>query len=106
MRNLDSILLKENDRRAILAAVAVLRGNFPVEKVILFGSKPRGQDKLDSDIDLLWQDRDRLIDSLFDIRMQWNLLITPLVASVEQWEAGSYQVLPIRDEIERDGIAA
>jgi uncharacterized protein len=114
VRNLDSISLKDSDRRAILAAAAILRKNFPVEQVILFGSKARGQDNADSDIDLLiltrdnlsWQERDRLIDSLFDIQLQWNVLITPLVTSVEQWEAGAYQVLPIRDEIERDGIAA
>jgi len=53
MKTLDQIRLEPNERAAIEAAAAVLREKLPVTQVILFGSKARGDDEEESDIDLL-----------------------------------------------------
>jgi uncharacterized protein len=114
MKLLNEISLKENDRQAILAAGAILRRQFPVARVVLFGSKARGDDDAESDIDLLvltnrslgWQERDQLIDSLFDLQLKWNVVVSLLIASLDEWNGGPYQIMPIRQEIEREGIAA
>ena len=45
--------LAARDRDTIAAVVAQLRSRWPVERVVLFGSKARGDDDEDSDIDLL-----------------------------------------------------
>ena len=82
--------------------------------MVLFGSKARGNDDRESDIDLLVLTRrplgaaehDEVVNSLFDLQLKWNVVISVLIASEEQWEAGYYRILPIRCEIERDGIAA
>ncbi len=42
-------------------------------------------------------------DALFDIEMEFDVVISTLVASEEDWLHGPYQVLAIRDEVERDG---
>ena len=103
MRALCDVELHPNDQAAIVAAAAVLRKRFPVEAVHLFGSTATGRDDPESDIDLLvltsrplhWRERDTITDILFDVEMRF-----------EEWQHGPYQVLAIRDEIERDGVAA
>ncbi len=112
MKLLDDIKLSDRDRRAIAAAAALLREKYPVEDVILFGSKARGEATRDSDIDLLiltrdrlsWPQRDQITNMLFDLQLEMGVLLSVLVVSVEEWNEGLYQVMPIREEIERDGV--
>ncbi len=83
-------------------------------RVCLFDSKATGRDDPDSDIDLFvltsqsfsWRERDAVTDALFDIEMEFDVVISTLVASEEDWRHGPYQVLAIRDEVERDAAAA
>jgi uncharacterized protein len=114
MKNLHDISLSDNDRRAIEDAANILRERFPVEEIVLYGSKARGTDDSESDIDLLvitsfpvsWRERRSITDSLFDLQIERGVVISPLVISRDEWSNGVYQVLPIRREIERDGAAA
>jgi predicted nucleotidyltransferase len=114
MKGLDQIPLKPNDRRAIESAVRVLRGQFPVEQVVLYGSKATGTDDAESDIDLLvltsrqlnWRERSQIVDALFDLQLELGVVISPLIISSHEWSQGRYTVLSIHDEIERYGIAA
>jgi predicted nucleotidyltransferase len=53
MKALDQIALSPADRKAVEAAAAILRRQFPVSRVTLFGSKARGEDHPEADIDLL-----------------------------------------------------
>jgi hypothetical protein len=50
MKTLADIALQENERRAIEAAARLLRAEFPVQQVILFGSKARGSGDDESDL--------------------------------------------------------
>jgi predicted nucleotidyltransferase len=114
MRVLDDLSLKTPDREAIVAASTMLRDRFPVTRVLLFGSKATGRDRPDSDIDLLvvtsrpllWRERDAVIDALFDVEMEHDVLISVMVVSESDWDSAPYRVLPIREEIDRDGVAA
>ncbi len=42
MRTLDQIGLSDKDRRAVQAAARLLKQRFPIDQVILYGSKARG----------------------------------------------------------------
>ena len=114
MKALADIPLAENERRAIEAAGGVLRAGFPVEQVVLFGSKARAAGDAESDLDLLvltsrlftWREEEALIRALFDIELAHDVVISPLIVPTEEWTAGRYAVLPIHDEILRDGVAA
>ena len=114
MRKLTDIKLSQKDRQGIEASVKLLKQQFPVEEVILFGSKARGTDDPESDIDLLiltnrkidWKERKTLIYALFDIELDYDVVISTLIISTDEWKHGYWTVLPIRDEIERDGVAA
>lgn len=114
MRTLADIPLAQNERRAVQAAAGLLRATFPVDQVVLFGSKARGTGDAESDIDLLvltarklhWREEDALLTALFDLELTHDVIISTLIVPTEVWTNGVYRVLPIHDEIARDGVAA
>lgn len=114
VKTLEDIPLTENDRRAVEEAATLLRTCLPVSRITLFGSKARGLDDAESDIDLLVltsrpvnrTERGEMVRSLFDLELRREVVITPLIIAEEDWEHGLYQVLPLRREVERDGVAA
>jgi predicted nucleotidyltransferase len=114
MRTLANIPLEEKDRQAIEAAARLLRDRFPVERVILFGSKARAAGDEESDIDLLvltsrklhWREEEAITNALFDVEMAHDVVISPLIVPAEEWFEGVYRVLAIHGEVDRDGVAA
>ena len=55
MKTINDLRLEHREKCAISEASKVLKEKFLVEKVVLFGSKARGDDDMESDIDLLEQ---------------------------------------------------
>jgi predicted nucleotidyltransferase len=114
MKSLADIPLRDNERQSIEAAARLLRETFLVEQVILFGSKARGTSDEESDIDLLlltprrldWREKKAITTALFKLELAYDVVISTLIVSTEDWTTGLYQVLPIHDEIQRDGVAA
>jgi predicted nucleotidyltransferase len=114
MRTLDQLDLSDNDLTAVRQAASILRERFPVTSVVLFGSKARGQATSESDIDLLvltheqvnHEQKRRMSRALFDLQLQRAVVINLLIVPAEDWERGLYQVLPIRREIEKEGVPA
>lgn len=111
MKTFEEAPLQTNERHAITEAVRLLKQQFPVEQVILFGSKARGDSDEYSDIDLLcltshrlhWKEEKGLVDLLFDIGMKYDVIFTPLDVPLEQWDGGIFTAFPIYQEILRDG---
>ena len=114
MRPIAQTTLKPVDSEAVSRAAALLRSRFPISQVVLFGSKARGDDDAESDIDLLvlttrkldWKQRQAIINCLYGLELELRVVASVLIVSEEDWHEGVYQVLPIREEIERDGVAA
>lgn len=111
MKRIGDLRLKDEDRRAITEAVEVFRKKLPVEQVVLFGSKSRGDDDPESDIDLLVltrrpvsrAERHAVVDALFDIQLRHDVVLSPLVVAAQEWQAGMISALPIHDEVEEHG---
>lgn len=111
MKSLDMAPLGKREREAIEAAARLLKERFSIDSVILFGSKARGDADAHSDIDLLlisstglhWKDEKAIVDALFDIGMEHDVIFSPLFASSEEWENGLFKAFPIYDEITREG---
>ena len=53
LKTFGELKLGMNEKEAIQEATRILKKQFPVEDVILFGSKARGDSDPESDIDLL-----------------------------------------------------
>lgn len=114
VKSINDISLSSNELDAIRQAVALLKKMFPVVGIRLFGSKARGDSGPESDIDLLvltekqlpWRERDHMTDSLYQIQMQHDVVISLLVVPLQEWTSGLVSALPIHDIIEEEGIAA
>jgi predicted nucleotidyltransferase len=114
MKTLDQISLKDSDRQAVREAANILRHQFSIEHIILFGSKARGEDEPESDIDLLVLTngpvdhalKRQMTHAVFGIQLSHNVVLSMMVVPLEQWENGVYRVLSIHQEVLRDGVAA
>ncbi len=110
----DLTTLSNQEKKAIAKASEILKQRFQVKEVILFGSKARGDDDTDSDIDLLlltekslhWKERQAVIHELFDIEMAYEVVISILDTTVSEWKNGIFTVFPIHQDIMRDGVKA
>lgn len=113
MKGLDDIKLSERDRAAIEDAAEILRGQFPVEQIVLFGSKSRGDDDPESDIDLLVltsrplsrAERHAICNALYPIELSHDVVLSALIIDREEWRSGVVSVLPIHAEIDEQGVA-
>ena len=90
----------------------VVREVEPGAEVVLFGSRARGDAGSDSDWDLLIllegavdQERKKTVwHRLWDLELDLEEVICPLVMSRQNWETPLYQAMPIHQNIDRDGI--
>ncbi|MBW2572821.1 MAG: nucleotidyltransferase domain-containing protein [Deltaproteobacteria bacterium] len=111
MKSFESASLMKNESEAIEAAIRMLKSEFSIVKVILFGSKARGDHDEHSDIDLLvvasrllhWKEEKAIIGALFDIGMEYNVIFSPLFTFSDEWEEGIFTEFPVYQEILQDG---
>jgi predicted nucleotidyltransferase len=114
MKTIDDLPITHREMLAIREASKVLREQFSATKVILFGSKARGDDDEESDIDLLiltsrpvsWDERKAINEALFDIELEHGVVISTLIATLSEWNEGVFPVLPIHQEISEHGVPA
>ncbi len=75
-------------------------------RIVLFGSRARGEGRDDSDLDLLVEvegatrvDRGKVIDLACDIGVEHHLVLSPMVVTT-----GSLRATPLGAQIEADGV--
>jgi uncharacterized protein len=113
MKTWQDIKLSQRDRQALKKAAELLKTRFGIEQVIVFGSKVRGESDDYSDLDLLligkgtlpWRREKDVVEALFEIGQEYDVLFSPLFASQEEWESGPFPEFPIYKEIMRDGAS-
>ena len=111
MKSFETVSLMKNESDAIKAAIKMLKSEFSVDRVILFGSKARGDHDEHSDIDLLvvaskslhWKEEKAIIGALFDIGMKYNVIFSPLFTFSDEWKEGIFTEFPVYREISQDG---
>ncbi|OHB62827.1 MAG: hypothetical protein A2Y77_01490 [Planctomycetes bacterium RBG_13_62_9] len=89
-----------------------LMEKFDIRALVLYGSFARGQADEESDIDLLVVtsqlltrfQRHEITNIVFEVNLQHDTNFSTLVVDLKSWESGIVSVLPIRDEILRDGV--
>jgi len=111
MRDLQSTSIESREKKAIEEAVSSLRERIELEGAILYGSKARGDDDVDSDVDLLlitprllhWREEKAIVEFLFEVGMRHGVIFSPLFVLSEEWNGGRFTEFPIYKEIMRDG---
>lgn len=84
----------------------------PAAEIILYGSRARGTATSDSDWDfliLLPSPRDKKLeaqikDRLYDVELETNTVLSSIIRSKTEWLSSRYAILPLRQQIEKDGI--
>ncbi|MFA5815125.1 MAG: nucleotidyltransferase domain-containing protein [Bacteroidales bacterium] len=83
----------------------------PGSTIILYGSYARGDNRADSDIDLLilldkdqvtFKDKKRITYPLFDLEFETGQIISPLVFAKKDWET-RHRITPLYHNILREG---
>jgi len=106
-----SVKLSPNEQHALLEVSQLLKSDLPVSRVILFGSKARGEGEPDSDIDLLILTscpvsgdlRDTISERLADINLRNDVSLSSVVVYQQDWSNGLIRHTLIHSEVERDG---
>jgi predicted nucleotidyltransferase len=102
-----------NDETGLLERVkAAVHALAPGAEIILFGSRARDTAGDHSDWDfliLLASARDRSLESqikdrLYDIELDTGTVLSSVIRTKQEWQSSRYAVLPLRQQIERDGI--
>lgn len=83
----------------------------PNSEIILFGSRARGDEREDSDWDLLilipyfadLKEEQKFRHKLFDLELEYGQAISTLVKSKKEWES-KYQITPLYQNILKEGI--
>jgi predicted nucleotidyltransferase len=84
----------------------------PDAEIILYGSRARGTAHPDSDWDfliLLPSPRDNVLetqikDRLYDVELETDTVLSSIIRSKREWQSSRYAVLPLRQQIEQDGV--
>jgi len=84
----------------------------PSAEIVLFGSRARGTARADSDWDfliLLSAPGNRMLvgqikDCLYDLELETDVVLSSVIRSKQEWSSARYAVLPLRQQIERDGV--
>jgi len=101
-----------NEKRALTDLKTILQENYRLLDLKLYGSKAKGTDVRDSDLDIMivLEDHSPVIeaqidDLIFDINLKYDCFITALFFSRKELEVGPLAESPIYKKILQEGIS-
>jgi len=105
-------ILSSTQSDALREIKARITKRFSVVDFLLYGSAARGEAEDESDLDLMiiLSDpvsrikRHEITDIVFDANLQFGTNFSTLVIDHKSWKSGLVSVLPLREEIIREGI--
>jgi predicted nucleotidyltransferase len=106
------IQINENEREAIETLYSSIKDQLNVKKLILFGSRARGDSDEYSDIDLLvltespktFSDRNKLADYSAGINVDYGVTISCFYYNSNDWDSGEMINPLLKQNVEREGI--
>ena len=112
MQTLSKTKLSPKNHKALKKLKELLEDRFSVCGLIAFGSVVRGESDDESDLDLLVitnepfsrTKRHLITDLVFEVNLKYGTNISSTVVDNNSWENGLFSVLPIKEEVERDGV--
>lgn len=100
-----------NEERALAELMEEVQKRYDVVEVRLFGSKARGTDTGESDVDVMillrrWtpEIESEIDDLVFDVNLKHACFITPIYFSEEEIQSGPMAASPIYRRIMAEGV--
>ena len=99
-------------QKILLKIKEIVARTEPDATIILFGSYARGNNKRDSDIDILilidkdkitYDDEKRIKYPLYDLEFETGKIISPIVFSRNEWE-NRHKITPFYKNIKHEGV--
>lgn len=112
MRKQNGVELTTIQTKALEELKKKLKSKYDIENLILYGSVARGEYDDESDIDILVitsqslprRIRHGITDIVFDMNLNYETNFSTLVVDKDSWETGPYSILPIREDIIKEGV--
>jgi uncharacterized protein len=114
IRNLENHLaLTTNEREAVTEFAKILRQRCGqmIKEIILFGSKVRGNDNKDSDIDILivlknlsWEIKKTISELAACENLKHNVLISTIRYDADTWEDPVIRLSPFGRAVREEGV--
>ena len=84
----------------------------PSAEIILYGSRARDDFRETSDWDFLilvdgrvdTARTDRIRSALYEIELDTNEIISSIIRSCQEWNSPKYNIVPLHENIEREGV--
>ena len=113
MKNLNSLDLKINEKKALLELKKTLFDNFLVSELILYGSKARGDSDKESDLDVFVildnevndDIREKIFSISFKIEIKYDVIFGIIVENKDFWNSSIAEAMPIHRNIYMEGVA-
>lgn len=105
--------LTPNESAAVERLKQVLTRDFGLVKLVLYGSKARGDSHRESDIDVLlvlrdefdWRTKHAVYDVCFDINIEYDVLIQPIIYSQARYDDPLIRATPLYQNVLEEGVA-
>lgn len=105
-------ILSNTERAAVEELSKRLRLRYKVARLIVFGSKARGDANEESDLDILVLTfdkathalRNEMSDVVFEINLEYGTNISIVVIDNESWENGPMVFSPLHQAVSKEGI--
>ena len=110
--NKNANVLSSSQSKAIEELKDRASKRFSIKQIIVFGSVARGEAEEGSDLDVLLvtnnqlshRERHEIYNQATEIDWKYDTNISVTIVDEYNWQQGCYSVLPIKTEIQQDGI--
>ena len=105
--------LTPNESTAVRRLKEILTRDFGLVKLVLYGSKARGDSHRESDIDVLlvlrdefdWRTKHAVYDVCFDINLEYDVLLQPIIYSQARYDDPVIRATPLCQNVLEEGVA-
>ena len=110
--NKNNVVLSSSQSKAIEELKDRASKRFLIKQVIVFGSVARGEAEEGSDLDVLLvtnnqlshRERHEIYNLATETDWKYDTNISVTIVDEYNWQQGCYSILPIKTEIQQDGI--
>lgn len=112
-KTITRIDLRKNEKKALEELKEKILRRYPDANIILYGSKARGDFDRESDIGLLILISQKINTKLeegiyhisYEIELKYNVVFGEIIENKEFWKTPLANVMPLYQNIDREGIA-